>query len=307
MENKDRDGKKKQRKQRKVRCDVTERDAKIFRFLWKWKLISTVALAIKFFPVSDTRTAYRRLLALEKDGYIKSVRLEKRFHEAWCLSKKGFQFIQESLGDLQSLGYKSEYPIHDHVASAFHLGEWLVSQPEYTQNYSEQQLRRYPKDLWPNWVPQSTIHRPDGYSLYFKGELPVVVAFEAELNVKAKERYQSAVAFYDSQTSVQFVFWLVDSKGTMNALLRIFEKFQMRERDKHHFLLLSEFQKHGWMTPFENGKFKSRCPFDFLMHLAPPRPTLAPARSSTLALLDTLKKPMVSAGSKSAACAEKPD
>ncbi len=288
---------KKDLKRNKSHCDVTERDYKVLRFLWKWKVLSTSALATKFFCQSEPRTAYRRLIALERSGYISSVRLQQRFHEVWQLSDKGFRFIREQLGDLASVGYKVEYVEHDFLASAFHLGEWLTLQPEYTQNYSEQQLRRYPADLWPNWVPQSTLHRPDGYSLYFQGEQPVVVAFEIELSVKSKVRYQSVVAFYDSLPSIQFVFWLVDSKNTMQALSNTFKKFQMRDYDKHHFVLLSDFRKSGWRAPFVKGKFVGRKPLDFLMSQALSRASLEPARSSTLSMLDTIKKPIKSKAS----------
>lgn len=283
----------------KSNCDVTERDYKIFRYLWKWKVMSTAALARKFFSSGDPRTAYRRFIALEKAGYLASIRLEPRFHEVWTLNHKGFKFIREQLGELASCGYKSEHVNHDLLATAFHLGEWLTDQPEYTQNFSEQQLRRYPTDLWPNWVPRSTIHRPDGYSLYFEDDQPIVVAFETELSVKSKDRYQSVVAFYDAEASVRLVFWLVDTKNTIHTLRRCFEKFQMREFDKHHFILLSDFQKYGWRAKFAKSPLLDKSPRDFLMAQAHSRTNLEPARSSTHALLDTIKKPRKSLASVS--------
>lgn len=278
---------------RPVHRDITERDARILRFLWKWKVISTRALAAKFFPNALIQTAYRRLLRLAEAGFISSVEVNGRWQECWCLSSKGYKYIRPHLGDLVGEGFKSENPYHDCLATAFHLGEWLTHQPEYTQTFSEQQLRRIPVDLWEEWVPHSDSHRPDGYSLYFQGEQKIIVAFEAELTLKTKSRYESVVAFYDTHNTIQFVFWLVDSKVTLNSMKRTFESFHVREWSKHHFVLLSDFQVKGWRAPIIEGHFRGKAPADFLLHLPPTGLPLDTLQRGTQALLDTAKKPVI--------------
>lgn len=276
----------------KKHCEITDRDYKLLRFLWKWKVVSTQALAKKFFYEANAFTAYRRLLHLESDGFIGAYPVDGRFNEAWILKEKGFKYILPHLGDLQSKGYKSANYPHDFLATAFHLGEWLTQQPGNTQTYSEQQLRCYPADLWPPWIPRSALHRPDGYSAYQSSEKRVVVAFEAEISPKAKKRYERVVTFYDNQPGIHYVFWLVDSKGTLNSVRRNFEKLQVREWSKHQFILLSEFKQKGWLAQFIEGKSTGRSPFQFLCpnpHTIPPQSSLS---CGTLALLDSRRRPI---------------
>lgn len=277
----------------KKNCEITERDYKLLRFLWKWKIVSTRGLAQKFYPEADPFTAYRRLLYLEADGYIGNYPLGGMFNYAWILKERGFKYILPYLGDLRSKGYKSTNYPHDFLASAFHLGEWLTHQPDNSQTYSEQQLRCYPVDLWPSWVPTSTLHRPDGYSTFHNGKRQIVVAFEAELSVKAKPRYESVVTFYDGQTSIDYVFWLADSKITFNALRRCFQKFQMREWSKHQFVLESDFQGRGWGAKVIEGTLKGQSLLDLLMHNTHSIPTQNPRGRVTLSLLDSRKRPKI--------------
>lgn len=242
----------------KVKRQITERDYRILRLLWKWKAVSTMAIAKKFFPEVQPLSCYRRLQYLESDGYIKSAPVDGRFFEVWCLSDKGFRYIRPKLGELESAGYRSESVDHDFIATVFHLGEWLTRQPPQARTYSEQQLRRIHPDLWPSWVPKSTLHRPDGYSLDYRGSSPLIYAFEAEISVKAKCRYESVVAFYDSEASVSAIFWLVSSPGELKAILSAFQKFQIRDLGKHHFLFLKDFKAKGWAAPFVEGTQKGK-------------------------------------------------
>lgn len=280
-------------KRKSSKLQITERDIRIFKSLWKWKLISTVGLSVKFFPEARVQTAYRRLLSLASSGYLRFVQVTHTTGEGWTLTPKSYKLIRHLLGELKVDGYKSEYPHHDRLVTALHLGDWLVRQPEYTQTFSEQQLRRIPVELWDDWLPKSDSHRPDGYSLLFYGEKEIVVAFEVELWLKSKSRYESLVAFYDIHTSIDTVLWLVDSKVTLNSLKRTFESFQIREMSKHNFILLADFQKLGWRAPIVAGKHIRKGISDLLLHLPHTRATLGPHPSVTLPLLNNSKKPVL--------------
>lgn len=289
-------------KRKRGHCEIQERDYLLLRFLWKWKVVSSMALARKFFPDINPLSAYRRLQYLEADKYIKPVIFEGRGREAWTLGDRGFNFIFPKLGELKQKGYKSENVHHDFLTTAFHLGEWLSSQPDNSQAYSEQQLRRVPMDAWPSWVPKSTTHRPDGYSAFIINGKRTTITFEVELSVKERSRYESPVAFYDSEESIQFVFWLIDSKVTLNALNKSFEKFQMRSLDKHHFILLSDFEAKGWMAPFVQGKFSGLTPWEVIHRKGIAQPSQWHRGHDVLALLDLKRRPIISAP-----CSNAPD
>ncbi len=277
-----------------MNCQITERDYKMLRFLWKWKIVSTLGLAKKFYPSADPFTAYRRLLYLEADGFIGHYPVAGRFHNAWILKEKGFKYILPYLGELRSKGFKSTNYPHDFTASAFHLGEWLIHQPDNSQTYSEQQLRSYHEDLWPSWIPRSTIHRPDGYSVYQNADRRTIIAFETELSLKASKRYESIINFYDSQSTITFVFWLVDSRSTLNAISRILQKVQISQSSKHQFVLLPDFQKMGWNAPFIQGSFIGNSPANILLHKTSTLLTQDPLNRATLLLLESRRRPTIS-------------
>ena len=281
-------------KKSKKHCEITERDYKILRFLWKWKMVSTQALAKRFFPEVQAYSAYRRLLHLEADNYIESFVVNGRFHEAWGLKEKGFKYIKPYLGELKSTGFKSANPHHDYLASAFHLGEWLLHQPKNSQTFSEQQLKSYPEDLWPFWVPKSTLHRPDGYSIYQVDNTRSIIAFETELSLKASHRYESIFTFYTHQSAIDYVFWLIDSQSTLSALKKHFKKFQLSEWSKHQFLILAEFQKKGWRASFMEGKLEGKTPAYLLLHKSATILSQQRLACGTQALLDSRRRPMIS-------------
>ncbi len=277
-------------KPKPFRLDITDRDLQILRFLWKWKMVSTSAIALKFFPNAVVQTGYKRLMLLARAEYILFVQTNHYTGQGWTLTPKGYKVIRHLLGDLKVDGYKSEYQHHDRLVTALHLGDWLTFQPEYTQTFTEQQLRRIPIDLWDDWVPKSAVHRPDGYSLLFHGDNKLLIAFEVELSLKSKNRYESLVAFYDVQRSVDVVIWLVNSRVTLNSMKRTFEQLNVREMQKHNFLLLSDFEKRGWRARFVSGKFIGKTPADLLLHLPHPRIAPEPDRRGVLALLKNSKK-----------------
>lgn len=286
---------------------ITERDYKILRFIWKWKTVSTLAIARKFFPNILPLSAYRRLMHLEVSGYLKSTPVEKKWQETWELTNKSFKYILPKLGELEHKGYKSENIYHDHLASAVHLGEWLTHQPDNSQTYSEQQLRRYPANAWPYWVPKSETHRPDGYSAYTANGKSVILAFETELSVKASHRYEAVVAYYDSQESISCVFWLVDSKVTLNALTKAFEKFQLRRRDLHQFVFLSDFKIRAWKAPIVHGRYKGKTLSNLIPQINLRMASDTSPGADVLALLDCRKYPAHSNTSAKSLISKKSD
>lgn len=279
-------------KKKSVHRDITSRDLSIMRYLWKWKLVSTEALAAKFYPNLSLLSPYRRLLRLADANYLQYIHDNDASGCGWSLTSKGFKKIRHLLGELRAEGFKSEYPHHDSHVTAFHLGDWLTNQPEYTQTFSEQQLRRIPVDLWDDWVPKSDIHRPDGYSLMFNGDERVVFAFEVEMSLKPKPRYESVAVFYDLQQSINAVFWLVNSRSTANSLKRYFESFNVRNISKHNFVVMEEFRRLGWLATFAEGKFKGKSVSDILLKLPATKPPLSRHQGGGLKLLNNSKKPI---------------
>lgn len=132
---------------------LTERDLKILRYLWRWKVLSTAALTEKFFPERSPITAYTRLWHLQDGNYIRLIPLSDGKRFVWGLDQKGLASIKNQLPDLREIGFKSENVEHDHLVSAIHIGEWLTTTTSDDYFFSEQELRRFHLDQYPEWVP----------------------------------------------------------------------------------------------------------------------------------------------------------
>lgn len=277
---------------------ITDKDFEILHFLWKWKLLSTEALAARFYPEAQTYTAYCRLLKLERHRFIQSISFRYQKGAAWMLDVKGFQYILPYLPELSQKGFKSENVLHDFYATAFHLGEWLFRQPNTASLCSEQELRRITLELLPSWVPKSVSHRPDGYSRLHTNEGAHIFAFETELSLKSKSRYEDALSFYDSEPSITGVLWLTGSPNIQRSIERVLQSGNVERKGIHHFVPLSEFRKVGWMSALQGGEFSGRRLIDLLVHGPFTILSRSLHASSCELLLQNSKRPIIPSGSK---------
>lgn len=272
--------------------EITERDHGILRLLWKWKVLSTSALTAKFFPGKSPLTCYVRLQILSRLGFVRALDLGSRKRTGWSIEERGFRYIRATLGELESRGFRSEYLEHDFLTTALHLGEWLIEQPREIKTFSEQQLRRIHPDLWPSWVPRSDIHRPDGYTLDYRGSSPKIYAIETELSLKSTKRYESVAAFYGGQESLTAVIWLVENQRSASKLKDSLEHHKIRNLGAHNFLLRKAFESEGWKAKLSDGSLSGQSLSEVFLY----NPTISPQFphnvNCSAALLDARKRPL---------------
>lgn len=287
-------------KAKKSQLQITDRDYKVLRFVWRWKCASTMTLAKKFFAQINPHSAYRRLQFLEAAGFIQSRIVTGRYFEVWTLKEKGFKYIQPKLGYLESNAFKTDHIEHDFLVTAFHLGEWLTHQPDYTQTYTERQLTCYPAEHWPAWVPKSKLHRPDGFSIQVRESSQFVAAFEVELSLKTSQRYESVATYYDGEAAISAVIWLVSSKTDINRLQEIFKKLHVRDLSKHNFILRNDFLNSGWSSIIHDGNFKGQRLLNIFNRNGVVQASKWHRDLDAIALLDSRKRPISSNAYESA-------
>lgn len=275
---------------REVRRQLTNRDFKILNYLWKWKILSSQAIARKFFPGVTIETAHLRLRQLEEVKFIESVQIEKKKY-AWQLNKRGYNHIRQFMSEDIHHGYRAEYPYHDYLTTAFHLGEWLDRELDSEIIYTEQELRCNPDEFYPEWIPQSILHRPDGYSRIIKDDKQTLFAFEVELSLKAKNRYENLVYFYEREPRINHTLWLVATTGMLSSIKRIFERYSASRFSKHNFILLEDYLKTGWQTPIREGNLAGKTLQDILCHCGITTPTPWHHERFTDSLLDLKRTP----------------
>lgn len=231
---------------------ITERDYEVVKFLWKWKVSTTAALTLKFFPNTAPHTAYNRLLELEKRKVILGRADLSGKYFVWTLTADGNARCKNSDIHLKDDGYRSEYPAHDLLVAAAHNGDWLLSKPENIEIFTEQQIRRYASDAYPSWVPTLDIHRPDGYWRIHHGDSARTIALEVELHHKAKSDYRRVALFYNHFTSIRRVLWIIPQASTARHLAKELEN-KDDEWNPHIFTTVAEFEEHGWAAPILVG------------------------------------------------------
>ncbi|MGE4107741.1 MAG: hypothetical protein AB7F66_11040 [Bacteriovoracia bacterium] len=229
----------------------TETDIPILSFLWLWKVATTNTLATHLFRnhFEDYHfSTYHRLLRLQRSGFVELQHEKRGQFKVWTLTKKGFEAVKDLFPPLKETGFKSENINHDTLVTAVHLGEWVTGIPRGVEFITEQQLRRYHSQALASWVPSPDNHRPDGY-----WSIPVaggshLFSLEVEVSKKVPTEYESVSYFYDRETSIARVMWIVGNKALAQMMSRIFAAKNPSYHKKHSFFLLSDLKKHGWSS-----------------------------------------------------------
>ncbi len=235
------------------RIVMTKRCADILRFLWLFKIATTATIAKKFYSDSSIEACYRRLIGLAKGGYIQAVPLKGAEGFFWTLDKIGFAQLKDELPPNSENGYLSECPIHDLIVLSAHLGSWLCRKPDGWKLFTDQQIKRIPRDCYPSWVPKSKIHRPDGYWYWNQGSRTRLLALEIELSQKKLLEYETVARFYKLDTKVDQVIWITGPRVNSNSIDTVIEK-SSGSKNIHSFIPLKEFLKTLWQSKVQVGK-----------------------------------------------------
>lgn len=245
---------------KKRKIQIQARDIDVFGFLWVWKLATVSAIHGRFFSDSKARrVVYNRMLSLKRAGFVQNQVVLNRDSKGrgsfmvWTITRRGFDLIRNQLPDLREEGFLSENIEHDLLVSAFHLGNYTDKSPKSVEILTEQELRRLKLEDYPEWAPQTSLHRPDGYWRIPSHPAPELCAIEVELNFKNKIKYRAVGEFYATYLDIKRVFWLVPSKNFADAVLREIGKVPSPRLEIHNFILVADFRSLGWQAPIRVG------------------------------------------------------
>lgn len=225
---------------------LTPRDSQILKYLWRWKLASTASVHESINKLSTQYSTYKILDKLERSGFITSqFDWEEQFY-VWFLTSKGFSVIKKKLEDLCEDGFLSENHNHDRLVQAFHLGEWPTYQNPKVIFWTEQEMRRFDVEDYPEWVPKSKEHRPDGYTRVIGIKKPWTFAFEVEISTKRLSKYETTLQFYKHARLIDRVYWLVSDDYTKEQILKAKKCINDESFNYHVFVDLEDFRKNGW-------------------------------------------------------------
>lgn len=269
-------------------------DLAVLRFLWKWKVSTTMGIATAIAPKRGFENVYRRLLNLEIGGYISTVTSKKGYSKLWQLEQKGFGVIVDELPDLREVGFRAEHLTHDLFCQAIHLGDWAGQMPEGCATFSEQELRRIESSCYDSWVPLTPSHRPDGWWLVTDGNAKRLVALEVEFKRKEPSSYKTVGRFYSESIKIDQVIWLVQTAAFASFIHRHLSIGTAGGASIHSMILKEDFVQHGWQSPIRIGKNSGQT----LSSILNPKLTQRLHHSVSQVFLDGRKKPMKSQPSR---------
>ncbi len=225
---------------------LNPRDIEILQYIWKWKLSSTESIHEAINKIHSPYTTYKILEKLERSDYISSqFDVVDRFN-VWQLTSKGFLVLRARMKPLIEEGYLSENHYHDRLVQAFHLGEWCSYNLPQIEFWSEQEMRRHDQADYPEWVPGSKDHRPDGYTRIRSEIKNLVLAFEVELSCKRPALYEKTLDYYKHARNIYRVYWLAKNQETKDVILRARACINEESTNYHLFVDLDDYIKNGW-------------------------------------------------------------
>lgn len=274
----------------KRKFQITSDDYQLLNFLWKWKFSTTAILHQAIYQQRNINRCYRRLISLEKNKIIESVTSRDRFTTLWQLTDLGFRHLNFDGLERDQNGYKSEHPEHDFWVSLIHLGGWVDGIPKNAELFTEQQLRSYNIESYPDWVPHTKQHRPDGLwnTDTGKSNRESLVALEVEFSRKAAGIYSEVGDFYSNIIDVSQVVWVVKSLTDANFILKNLSNGSSTGAREHSFILLSHFIEFKWQAPISVGNHVGKQLLQILGSVKTPGASLG----TTKGYLDVRKKPI---------------
>lgn len=272
---------------KKVMRMLGEQDIQCLFLLWKWKMLTTAAIAHFSFCGRSLNRSYRRLLVLERERLIQSVASKSGAAYLWMLNDKGYELIKGSLPILKMSGYKSENVEHDFWVTAVHLAPWYNGIPTDCSMMSEQELRRIDFENYPEWAPKTLSHRPDGWWKISKDGSTTIIALEVELSLKTQNAYAELAEFYRSKESLRGVLWFVKNQAAINYIQRHLIGGAINANEKHSFFILNHYFETQGHAQVISGKDCGKS----LNEIFGTSSVISESQGTTLGLLDTRKKP----------------
>jgi hypothetical protein len=235
---------------------LSDKSISLLNFIWRWKLTSTAQVA-ESFANGSIQAAYNTLWRLKEGKFVQKHCDRAGRLMVWTLTRKGFDVVRAWLPELASEGYLSESPAHDLIVQAVHLGPWAGKFPAGVELFTEQELRCIKRSLYPEWIPDSELRRPDGYWRVADETGAKVTALEVEISRKDDADYSRVRRFYDMYPIVAQVIWVVAKPHHVRSIGKMIVD-KSTSSSKHNILLLDQFIKYGWNAVVAVGPDQGR-------------------------------------------------
>lgn len=241
---------------KKSRFIITKDDYQLLFELWRWKFLTTNMIHELAYKPRSVSACYQRLNNLENNGYIEGFSSQDAKMRFWQLTSKGFSCLYFEGEIFAQKGFRSEHINHDFWVNVFHISLAKNFCDMDKSIFTEQELRRYEVESYPDWVPHTKRHRPDGWCVQKSATTGAVslLSIEVEFNRKPKETYADLGLFYTENVNVETVLWLVKSTVEAKYILNSLGQKTDNVNQIHSFITIDQFIKDQWQSPIVVGK-----------------------------------------------------
>lgn len=253
-----------QRSLEKVNCKtvLTDRDTKVFNFLFEQKIASQDDIFTNFFANTSKKACIIRMQKLVRSKHLKKEGISNngRLNIIYSLTDKSFSKIRESLilNGVQTK-FKSDSYLHDLELTKFRLilEKFQMIESYYSENYLQ---CCYLGENTKNLVPYRSINSDAALKVKVNNG-HFFVSLEYERSIKNRNRYAQKFLDYYLNSSITAVLYLCANKKVQNAITTIDKEVCQKYKPKIFTLNVESLPSKVENLPFtnlENGTFNLR-------------------------------------------------
>ncbi len=197
-----------------------------------------------FWKSGNEKTFEKKLERLVTKGLLQRVDHIGRIR-FFQLTHQGFLRFRQGLDGFREEGFASENLWHDFLTLSLQLGLWSAARPSGVEIVTEQDIRRFYRNELPHWLPSTELHRSDGLTRFKRGSEYKIVSFEVEISRKAVDRYDPVCQYYQKNTDIDFVVWMIRD----STLMKVIQERIILSADslnRHGFILVEDFKTKFW-------------------------------------------------------------
>lgn len=235
---------------------ITERDRKLFQFLFENKVATQQQLKQKIFPEITKQTAFRRMKQLARSGWLNRLSFagSDRALLVYGLTARSYnQYVKvEGVND-QIIQFVSDKLLHDLTLVDLRLR--LESRPKIKRVYPENVLQTGQEYALRKEFKNSVSLNSDAViELKMDEQTRIFIPFEFEGSQKSAERWQKKMHDYYLHHNSAVVLWVCKDESIINKMSEIDQEVCAGCTPKMYFASLEKVlnEKNG-MT-FTNSK-----------------------------------------------------
>lgn len=218
---------------------LTERDKKVFQFIFEQKVSSFEQIRDRFFPDTSDRTTRRRLYQLKNSGLLRHVPHTdgRRLRHLFRLSSKAYRHhvLERGVNDLVS--QLASHSI-DHDLTLTELRTRFERARTTVAFYPENVLQSSEKFSKLEDFRDYVLLRSDAVAEFVvKNKFRYVIPVEYEASIKSIERCEEKMMNYYIKSEAQSVFWICKNGSIQSRLENIERSFGDKFKPKMYFAL----------------------------------------------------------------------